>query len=295
MPKRFTQSLTGYTGVLGVIGDPIGHSLSPAMHNAALQALALDYVYVPFSVSPLHLDEAIAGMRALGIKGLNVTIPHKVAVIDYLDEIEPVAQLIGAVNTISNQRGRLVGYNTDGYGFLRSLREEAGCDPRGHRVTIIGAGGAARAIGFQLALSKVKTLVVSNRTESRAVALAAEIREQTGCNVTGTGFDGLKSYVPDTDILINTTSLGMYPEIATMPPVEIECLPSSALVCDIVYNPSETLLIQKAQANGRATLPGLGMLAYQGAAALEIWLQVTAPIEAMKAQLRKQLLVIADT
>ncbi|NMB12360.1 MAG: shikimate dehydrogenase [Firmicutes bacterium] len=294
MPNRFTQCLTGSTGVLGVIGDPIGHSLSPAMHNAALQALGKDYVYVPFSVSALHVQEAMAGMRALGIKGLNVTIPHKVAVADYLDEIDPVAQLIGAVNTISNQTGRLVGYNTDGYGFLRSLKEEAGCDPKGLRVMIIGAGGAARAIGFQLALSKARALVVSNRTESRAVALAAEIHKQTGCSAIGIGFRELNSYLLSTDILVNTTSLGMYPEVATIPPLEIEHLPQTALICDIVYNPNKTLLIQKAAASGRATLPGLGMLAYQGAAALEIWLQVKAPVDVMKTALQRQLSAALD-
>lgn len=289
MPNRFAQCLTGHTGVLGVIGDPIAHSLSPAMHNAALQALDKDYIYVPFAVSPLHVQEAVAGVKALGIKGINVTIPHKVAVIDYLDEVDPVAQLIGAVNTISNQAGRLIGYNTDGYGFLRSLQEEAGRDPEGQKVVLLGAGGAARAVGFQLALSKIQSLVVANRTESRALALAAEIHEQTGCPTVGSGLDSLDSHLSAADILINTTSLGMYPQITTVPPVEIEHLPPTALVCDIVYNPSETLLIQKAADSGRATLPGLGMLAYQGAAALELWLQVKAPIDVMKTALRMQL------
>lgn len=289
MTDLLAQGLTGSTGVLGVIGDPISHSLSPAMQNAALRSLGKDYIYVPLAVSPLHVEEAIAGMRALGIKGLNVTIPHKVAVMPYLDEIDPMAQLIGAVNTINNDGGRLTGYNTDGYGFLRSLKEEAGWDPQGQRVTVIGAGGAARAIGFQLALSRIESLVLANRTEERARYLANDIHHETFCPTVACSLDGLSSYLGTTDILINTTSLGMHPEIDTMPPVDCECLPTTALVCDIVYHPNETQLIQKAAACGLATLPGLGMLAYQGAAALEIWLQVEAPVEVMKATLRRQL------
>lgn len=289
MTDLLAQGLTGSTGVLGVIGDPISHSLSPAMQNAALRSLGKDYIYVPFAVSPLHVEEAIVGMRALSIKGLNVTIPHKVAVMPYLDEIDPMAQLIGAVNTINNDGGHLTGYNTDGYGFLRSLKEEAGRDPQGQRVTIIGAGGAARAIGFQLALSGIESLVLANRTENRARYLANEIHDETLCPTVSCSLDGLGSYLRATDILINTTSLGMHPETDTMPPVDFECLPPAALVCDIVYNPKETRLIQRAAACGLATLPGLGMLAYQGAAALEIWLQVKAPVEVMKATLWKQL------
>jgi shikimate dehydrogenase len=283
------RRLTGSTGVLGVIGDPIAHSLSPAMQNAALEALALDYIYVPFHVNPLHVGEAIAGMKAFGIRGLNVTIPHKVAVIDHIDEIEPVAGLIGAVNTISNEGGRLVGYNTDGRGFLQSLKEEADREPPGQRITIIGAGGSARAIGFQLAVSQVERLVIANRTRGKALALAAEIADKTKCSTVGIGLHQLESYLPATDILINTTSLGMHPQVDTMPPVECGKLPSSALVCDIVYNPSETLLLRKAAACGLPTLPGLGMLVYQGAAALEIWLQVKPPIDVMKAVVKQEL------
>jgi len=283
------RCLTGKTGVLGVIGDPIAHSLSPAMQNAALEALALDYIYVPFHVSPLHVKEAIAGMKALGLRGLNVTIPHKVAVIDCIDEIEPVAGLIGAVNTISNEGGYLVGYNTDACGFLRSLKEEANREPQGQRITIVGAGGSARAIGFQLAVSEVDHLVIANRTKSSALALAEEIGGKTRCSTVGIGLDELESYLPATDILINTTSLGMYPQVDTMPPVECGKLPASALVCDIVYNPSETLLLKKAAACGLPTLPGLGMLVYQGAAALEIWLQVKPPVHVMKAVVQREL------
>ncbi len=289
MLEHGSQCLTGSTHVLGVIGDPILHSLSPAMQNAALQALDMDYIYVPFHVSPFHVEEAIAGVKALGIKGINVTIPHKVSVMDYLDQIDSVAELIGAVNTVNNEKGYLMGYNTDGYGFLRSLEEEANRKPEGQNVVILGAGGSARAIGFQLALSKIRSLVIANRTESRAVALAAEIHAKTRCPTVGTGLDRLDAYLSTTDIIINTTSLGMYPQVDTMPPVEIDLLPSCTLVCDIVYNPSETLFLRKAAASGRATLRGLGMLAHQGAAALEIWLQVKAPIDVMKDALRKQL------
>ena len=289
MPNRLGHGLTGTTGILGVIGDPIGHSLSPAMQNAALGALEQNFIYVPFQVSPSRLQEAIGGVRALGIRGINVTIPHKVGVIDHLDEVDPVAQLIGAINTISNVDGCLVGYNTDGIGFLRSLEEEAGRAPQGQNVTILGAGGAARAIGFQLALSGIKGLILANRTESRALALATEIQERTGCVATAASLDDLAAYLPATDILINTTSLGMYPEVTSTPPVKVNLLPLTALVCDIVYNPGETILLQEAGARGLATLPGLGMLAYQGAASLEIWLGIKAPIDVMKSALYRQL------
>ncbi|NMB25921.1 MAG: shikimate dehydrogenase [Firmicutes bacterium] len=289
MPNCSSRGLTGTTLVLGVIGDPIGHSLSPAMQNAALEALARDSIYVPFQVGPRQLREAIGGVRALGIRGINVTIPHKIEVMKYIDEIDPVAKLVGAINTISNIDGRLIGYNTDGIGFLRSLTEEAGRHPRGQLVTVLGAGGAARAIGFQLALSSPKCMVIANRNKNRAQALAGEIQVETGCKTIATGFDGLRAYLPATDILINTTPLGMYPNVASAPPVEEELLPSTALVCDIVYNPGETVFLRKAKEAGLATLPGLGMLAYQGAAALEIWLGVQAPVTAMKTALIKQL------
>lgn len=259
------------------------------MQNAALGALEQNFIYVPFRVSPSRLQEAIGGVRALGIRGINVTIPHKVGVIDHLDEVDPVAQLIGAINTISNVDGCLVGYNTDGIGFLRSLEEEAGRAPQGQNVTILGAGGAARAIGFQLALSGIKGLILANRTESRALALATEIQERTGCVATAASLDDLAAYLPATDILINTTSLGMYPEVTSTPPVKVNLLPLTALVCDIVYNPGETILLQEAGARGLATLPGLGMLAYQGAASLEIWLGIKAPIDVMKSALCRQL------
>ncbi len=289
MARSERQALTGTTGVLGVIGDPIAHSLSPAMQNAALEALGLDYIYVPFHVSPLCVKEAIAGMKALGIRGLNVTIPHKVAVLQYMDEVEPVAGLIGAVNTISNEDGCLIGYNTDACGFLISLRKEADRDVQGQRVTILGAGGSARAIGFQLAVSEIEQLVIANRTRSSAVALAEEISRKTGCPAAGVGLDEVEAQLPSTDILVNTTPLGMHPRVDTMPPVNLRKLPASALVCDIVYNPSETLLLKNAAACGLQTLPGLGMLVYQGAAALEIWLKVSPPTDVMKAAVQREL------
>lgn len=282
--------LSGTTGVLGVIGYPIEHSLSPAMHNAALQKLNLDYVYVPFAVAPASLPAAIAGMRALGIRGLNVTIPHKVAVKRYLDEIDPTAEMIGAVNTICNEAGRLIGYNTDGEGFLRSLREEGKTDPQGKTVVMLGAGGAARALGFHLALSGVKRLIIANRTVNRATALCQEIAAGTGCSITATALSDVDSFLPEADILINTTSLGMYPNNNTAPPVDVGRLPTRALVYDIVYNPRETVFLQRARAAGKRVLPGLGMLVYQGAAALELWLGVAAPVDVMKEVLRRHLL-----
>ena len=287
--KNFSGVLNGATQVFGVIGDPIRHSLSPAMQNAALKALGRDCVYVPFRVEPQNLETSLEGLRALNVQGINVTIPHKVEVMKYLDKIDPMASFVGAVNTVFNTDEGLVGYNTDGIGFLRSLQEEAGKEPHGQAITILGAGGAARAIGFQLAASNAKTIVIANRTAAKARALACDIRVHTHCEVFGVGLHELDLHLPTTDILINTTSLGMYPHVESSPPAQFALLSCKALVCDIVYNPAETLFLKKARAEGLATLTGLGMLAYQGAASLEIWLGEQAPVDTMKLVLARQL------
>lgn len=273
--------LTSETTVMAVIGDPIRHSKSPLMHNAALAASEYDGVYTAFHVLPQQLGEAIAGMRALGIRGMNVTIPHKEHVIAYLDQIDDHARMIGAVNTIVNDNGTLIGYNTDGPGYVRSLIEETGIDLTEARVLLIGAGGAARGLAYALLHGGAKQLIIANRTKERAERIAEELRSIGKIEAT-TLIEGLPQVMPDqVDVIINTTSLGMHPKVEEMP-VQASYLKPHMIVSDIIYNPLETQLLAAARAIGARTHSGLGMFVYQGAIAFELWTGKKAPIEVMR-------------
>ena len=271
--------ITGKTTVVGVFGDPIAHSLSPAMHNRAFAALDLDFVYVPFHVKPEALGEAVAGVRAMSLAGVNVTVPHKVRVMRHLDEIDPEAAMVGAVNTIVNRSGRLVGYNTDGRGFLLSLERQAGRGARGSRFVVIGAGGAAQAIACSLARAGAAAVTVANRTLEKARALAELIAGHTNARaVTLSAADeALMRALGEADIVVQATSVGMHPHEDAPLPVPVEAVREGALVCDIVYNPRETRLIRAARARGLDVLTGEGMLVYQGAIAFELWTGRPAP------------------
>ena len=255
------------------------------MHNIAFAHHGLDAVYLPFAVHPAHLEVAVKSVVALHIHGVNVTIPHKQAVMPWLDDLSPEARLIGAVNTIHLRDGRLHGYNTDGMGFLRSL-EEAGSEVHGRTVMLLGAGGAARAIAVQLFLSGVRRLLLANRTLTRAEDLAAFLKQNISdadISVVTMGESSLAAQLPDTDILVNATSIGMHPHDPLL-------LPSTALspqhlVCDIVYRPLQTPLLRAAQRQGARTVDGLGMLLYQGAKAFEIWTACTFPLTLIRARL----------
>lgn len=271
--------ISGTTRVLGVIGDPVAHTASPAMHNAALRALDLNYVYAAFRVDLAALSEALAGMRSLGMVGLNVTVPHKQAVMAHLDEISAEAQSIGAVNTIANRDGRLVGYNTDAFGIVQSLKADGGLDPLPPKVVLLGAGGAARAVLYALlARDEVEEVLLLNRTVEKAAALAGDLDSAGKVRVgslTETGPIG------DAGLLINATALGMYPRDDVSPLADPSCLHEHMLVADIVYNPLETVLMRQAAAAGASAINGLGMLAWQGARSFEIWTGVEPPVEAM--------------
>lgn len=275
--------LTGKTKVAGVFGDPVEHSLSPLMHNAAFRELGMDWVYVPFRVKPEALGAATDGVRAMGIAGVNVTVPHKVAVMEFLDEIDPEAQLIGAVNTVVHREGRLVGYNTDGQGFLRSLRRQAGRDPKGATVLIAGAGGAALAIACSLALAGAGSITVANRTVAKAEAVAGRVKGHVPARAVSLDPDdpAFLDALGEAEIVIHTTSVGMYPRHDVPPIIPVERLAEDALVCDIVYRPRETSLIRAARERGCPVLTGEGMLAYQGAIAFELITGQTAPEELM--------------
>ncbi|MFH0846598.1 MAG: shikimate dehydrogenase [Chloroflexota bacterium] len=268
-------------GVCGVIGDPIEHSLSPLMHNAAFRAAGLDYIYLAFRVKKEALGKAISGMRALDFTGLNVTIPHKVNVIKYLDSLDPIAGMIGAVNTIVNRDGVLAGYNTDATGFLEGLTRR-GIEPKGKRITLLGAGGAARAIAFILAREGAR-LAILNRTPAKARSLVRRIKEQLSRDVATDSLsdENLKAALAQTDILVNTTSVGMTPD-ASRTPVPQGLIPGGLVVYDIVYNPPRTRLLREAEARGATTIGGLDMLVFQGAKAFELFTGVEAPIAVMQ-------------
>jgi shikimate dehydrogenase len=273
--------ISGKTRVCGVIGDPIEHTLSPIMHNAAFEALKLDYVFLAFKVKPAEVGNAISGMRALTIHGLNVTMPHKNAVIKYLDEVDPAGKAIASANTILNKDGRLLGFNTDGIGALNAL-EQNGVKPRGKKVLLLGAGGAARAIAYTLA-QEADELVILNRTPKPATELANLLKQKfkKKINAGELSPSAVKDNLADSDVLINATSVGMNPN-ANQTPVAPKWLKPDLAVMDIVYNPLETKLAKDAKSVGAKVVSGVEMLIYQGAASFEIWTACKAPVEVMR-------------
>ena len=289
------MNILGNTKVLGVFGHPITHSLSPVMHNAAIEALNIDYVYVPFHVLPENLEQAVEGLRALSVAGVNVTIPHKERIIERLDEVGESAARIRSVNTVINEDGRLKGETTDGPGFLRSA-EAAWGKIDGARVLILGAGGSAKAVAFALAGAGCR-IVIANRTTERGVALAQALGEVFGqSRPTAVGLRGeeLADEVRSAEVLVNTTSVGMYPDVDAIP-LPPELLRRDLLVYDLVYNPSRTRLVSEAESRGAQAVTGLRMLVYQGALSFEMWTHVKAPVEVMEnalnahfARVRKQ-------
>jgi shikimate dehydrogenase len=281
------MAVSGKTQVCGVIGDPVEHSLSPAIQNAAFNHLKLDFVFLAFRVKAVELEDAMRGMRGLGIHGLNVTMPHKKAVTAFVDELDPTAKFLCAVNTILNRNGRLCGFNTDGVGALKALQEN-GATLSGKKVLLLGAGGAAKAITFSLA-KEADELVLLNRTPEKAKELAKSLNQILGKKVTGATLspNAIQENLRDSDVLINATSVGMHPN-ASQSPVAPEWLKPDLTVMDIVYNPVETKLAKDAKAAGARVISGVEMLIHQGAASFEIWTGRSAPVEVMrKAALQK--------
>jgi shikimate dehydrogenase len=280
--------ITGKTGLVGIMGDPVEHSLSPPMHNAAFHQLKLDYVYVPFHVKRGNLAPAIQGARNMGIKGLNLTIPHKIEVITYLDELDEVAELIGAVNTVKFTGNKAVGYNTDGMGAMKAIEEVK--PVKGKKIIIIGAGGAARAISFQLLLSGVGEVLIANRTMEKACNLRDDLKENSTASVDCLALDDkLTLELKDADVLINTTPVGMHPQQDDEPVVTSDKMHSDLVVNDIVYNPLETGLLREAGKAGAQAVHGTKMLIYQGIEAFRIWTGITPPVEVFKTALMREL------
>lgn len=284
-------NISAKTKIIGVFGYPIEHSLSPPMHNAAFSYLGLDYCYLAFSVRPEDLKQAVESVRALNLVGVNVTIPHKERVLPYLDEVSREAGLIGAVNTIRNKGGKLIGYNTDLTGFLTSLKQ-AGFNPKGKKVVVIGAGGAARAVSFALSQEGIHSLFILNRTLEKAESLTKMVKKSIiNLNIRALPLrkKELIKAIERADLLVNATSLGMVPKTSQSPLAGFGLLPKNLVVYDLVYNPVDTKLIRLARKSKGKTIGGLEMLIQQGAKSFEIFTGLRAPQEVMRKVVKKAL------
>ncbi|MBM4126315.1 MAG: shikimate dehydrogenase [Nitrospira sp.] len=282
------MELSVQTQFCGVIGNPVEHSLSPAIHNAAFRKLGLNYVYLAWKVDTI--GDAIKGLRALGnFRGASVTIPHKVSAVPFLDDVEPTARHIGAINTIVAENGRLIGYNTDATGSLRALKE-GGVVLEGRRIVLLGSGGAARAIAFALAAeSGADKLILLGVDDRERTALASDLRSKTNVAIEDACLDDstLGRTVPDAQILIHCTPVGMSPK------ADASCVPASLLhpglaVMDIVYNPRETRLLTEAKRAGCKTIPGLEMFLNQAVTQFELWTNQSAPVDVMRVVLESR-------
>ncbi|MEE9519189.1 MAG: shikimate dehydrogenase [bacterium] len=277
-------------GRMLIIGHPLGHTLSPLMHNTAFQELGLPYYYEAEDVPPDGLAEAVGRFRAEGVVGLSVTIPHKEAILPFLDEVDEEVERLGAANTVVLVEGRFVGTNTDGIGFMRSLKEDGGYDPEGRSAVVLGAGGAARAVAAHLALSGADSVVIANRTLSRAERLATDLARAVGrqcfeplpLEATATA-----EAIRQADCLINATSVGMAGDRRL--PVPAALIEPHLVVCDIVYRPLVTPLLEAALARGASIINGLGMLVYQGAEAFRRWTGQEMPIDIVRSTLEAAL------
>ncbi|MDR2545522.1 MAG: shikimate dehydrogenase [Methanobrevibacter sp.] len=304
--------ITGNGKIFGLIGDPVGHSLSTFMHNAVFKELNLNCIYVPFNVRKENLIDAMNGAKSLNIKGLNVTIPHKINVMKFIDEINPIAKMIGAVNTIKFENGKTIGYNTDGIGAIKPLEKFSSL--KNKKIIIFGAGGAARAVGFQIAISGIDELLITNKNTNNAKFLINDLENKlndlnTNSNILENSerlersdnsidfnmvsdfnkdiilnygnYNTIKEEIKDCDILINATPVGLYPNVNESP-IDGNILHSDLIVYDLIYNPIETKLLKDAKTINAKTISGVKMLIYQGAESLKIWTGIDAPINIME-------------
>ncbi len=263
VPLSFKQELTG------VFGFPVAENPTQAMMEPAYRALGLSWRYLTVEVRPENLGEAVRGARAMRWQGFNCTIPHKVAVIDHLDRLSPAAEAIGAVNCVSIRDGELWGDNTDGKGFLESVASVRGVE--GLSVVILGAGGAARAIAVELALAGATAITIVNRTRQRGATLSALINERTGAQASFVEWEGNYRVPSGTDLLVNATSIGLYPNVTARVAIDTASLERGTIACDVIPNPPRTVFLAEAAARGCTVLDGLGMLVNQGAIAIKLW------------------------
>lgn len=275
---------TGKTKNIGIIGYPIEHSLSPAMQNAAIKKIGIDYSYIAMPVNPYQLKQAILGLKVLGFKGFNVTIPHKINIIPLLDEIDDHAKMIGAVNTVVIQQGKMIGYNTDSVGFITAL-EKNNFTVHGKHAILLGAGGAALAVIWGLITSGITSLTIGVRNVNKAKPLITKFENYIKINVLDWSDKSFHLALKSCDLLINATPLGMAPYIEQTPPVEWELITKKTFVCDLIYNPISTKFLNLAKENGNHIMNGEGMLVEQGAAAFKLWTGLPASTEVMQDKL----------
>jgi len=273
--------LNSDTLLYGVIGNPIKQSKSPIMQNRAFEECNINAAYLAFQIESEQLEQFVQGARSMGIAGFNVTIPHKLDIMNYLDEIDVDARALGAVNTVVNRQGRLIGYNTDGIGYVRSLKDEAISTILQKNIVVIGAGGASRGIVYALLKESPAQIVVANRTVDKAVQLVASLPKTNNTELRGIALAEVDTVLADADIVINTTSIGMYPHMDEMP-IDLSLVKAGTVVSDLIYNPLETKLIREAKEKGCIGHGGLGMFINQGAYAFEYWTGKAAPVEAMR-------------
>lgn len=262
------------TGILGLVGYPLGHSLSPLLHNSTIEKEELNYIYLPFAVEEDKFSAAMEGFRAINVRGLNITIPYKEEVISFLDKVDPLAARIGAVNTIVNEGGVFTGYNTDLMGLVRMIKENGDFSIRGKQVMLVGAGGAARAAGIAVLEEGASSLYILNRGLVKAEKLVDEWKEyypDTKIEALPLESGSYKEEIKEVELLIDSTPVGMAPHSETAPVIPGEFLHDRMLVVDLVYNPLETTLLKAARAAGAKTLNGMGMLIYQGIEAFRLW------------------------
>jgi len=267
--------------LVGVFGHPVAENPTIVMQEAAFKALELNWRYLTIEVYPEDLADAFKGLRAFNMQGINLTIPHKVEVLKYLDEVAADARLMGAVNTVRREGDKLVGENTDGKGFLRSLREDAKVDPSGKQVVVLGAGGAARAIAVELALAGVGGIIVVNRSEARGRELVKLLNHKTPTVAEFVRWDSPFVLPTGTNVLVNATSIGLFPDVMAKPDLNYDTIKTDMTVCDVIPNPPDTPFLKEAEARGATTLDGLGMLVYQGAIGFTMWTGLDAPIGVM--------------
>jgi shikimate dehydrogenase len=272
--------------LVGVFGHPVAENPTVVMQEAAFAETGLNWRYLTIEVLPQDLGAAMAGVRAFNMRGVNLTIPHKVAVLQYLDEVKPAAALIGAVNTVIRDGNRLIGENTDGKGFMTALTRDAAVDPKGKRVAVLGAGGAARAVAVELALAGAERLTIINRSSERGRELAALVNDRTPARAEFAAWTGTHEIPAGTDLLVNATSIGLFPKAHEKPEIAYDSLGPGMVVCDVIIAPS-TPFLDEAGKRGARTLDGLGMLVYQGAIGFELWTGLDAPVKVMYDALAK--------
>lgn len=270
------------TKIIGLLGYPLEQSYSPIMQNAALEHCSLNKIYIPIEVLPENLGTVVQSISKMNFDGFNVTIPYKIEIIKYLDEIDEYAKCIGAVNTVTIRKGILKGYNTDGQGFLKSYEKGSESTIEGKIVFVLGSGGASRGICMTLAFNKAKKIYICNRTYEKAIALAKDINNQVKeCSIPVPMINKeMEKAVNNSDVLINTTSVGMFPDVDDTPLVK-SVLNEKLIVCDAIYNPKKTRLLREAEEIGCKTVNGLAMLVYQGVESFKLWTGINAPQEIM--------------